>query len=78
MMAAEAAPRADKTQPEVPKGSPASAYPQRMNCATAAQLLGMSYSYLRKKTMVGLCPAVIRHGHRVTYDRDLLLAWKPE
>lgn len=61
--------------PEVPKGTPESQYPRRMNCATAAQLLGISVSHLRHVTAADKCPAAIRHRRRVTYDRDLLLAW---
>lgn len=60
---------------QVPSGTPEGEYPRRMNCATAAQLLGISVSHLRRMTRK--CPAAIRYGHRVTYDRDLLLAWNP-
>lgn len=49
--------------------------PQRLDVRGAARLLGVSVSWLRKQTAAGKCPAVVRHGHRVTYDRDLLLSW---
>ncbi len=64
--------------PEVPKGTPVADYPQRMNCATAAQLISVSYSHLRHRTAAGKCPAAIHHGKRVTYDKDMLLAWRPQ
>jgi len=71
-------PRRAKEVPEVPKGTPAAEYPQRMNCATAAQLIAISVSYLRHLTAAGKCPAALKFGKRRTYDRDLLLAWKPK
>lgn len=71
-------PRRAKEQPEVPVGTSEGNYPRRMNCATAAQLVGISVSYMRRLTSKGLCPAAIRFGHRVKYDRELLLAWKPD
>lgn len=70
-------PRRAKEVPEVAKGTREADYPRRMNCATAAQLLGISPSHLRHITSTGKCPAVVRHGKRVTYDRDLLLSWRP-
>lgn len=68
--------RRAKEIPEVPKDTPEAGYPRRMNCATAAQLINVSVSYLRHQTADGKCPAVVRHGKRVTYDRDLLLSWR--
>lgn len=73
----QAAVRRAKEIPEVPRGTPETGYPRRMNCATAAQLIGLSVSYMRHLTADGRCPAVYRHGKRVTYDRDLLLSWNP-
>lgn len=64
--------------PEVPKGTPVEGYPQRMNCATAAQLICISYSHMRHETAAGKCPAAIHYGKRVTYDKDLLLSWRPQ
>ena len=66
-----------QAKPAVPLATPKENYPPRMDCATAAQLINVSPSYLRKCTAKGLLPAgvVVRHGHRVTYDRDALLRW---
>lgn len=71
-------PKRGLNRPSVPKGTPSHLYPQRMDCATAAQLIDISYQHLRRLTQKGTCPAVYRFGHRVTYDRDQLLAWKPK
>lgn len=68
--------RPPKDKAEVPKGTPEQEYPRRMLCATAAQLLNLSVSYIRHATAAGECPAAIRHGRKVTYDRELLLAWR--
>jgi hypothetical protein len=69
--------RKPATGAAVPVGTPKDGYPQRMDCATAAQFVGVSSSTLRKATAKGLLPmgAVIRHGSRVTYDKDALLRW---
>jgi hypothetical protein len=68
----------NRSGPEVPRGTPANLYPQRMNVATGAQLIGMGRSTLEKKTAAGDVPesCLIRHGKRIIYDRDELLAWK--
>lgn len=67
-------------KPAVPVATPKEAYPQRMDCATAAQLLGISVSTLRKATAKRILPpgAIVQHGHRVTYDKDALLRWNTD
>lgn len=72
--------RARRVGPAVPVGTPKEGYPQRMDCATGAQLVGVSESTLRKATAKGLVPddAIVRRGTRVTYDKDGLLRWRTD